>query len=389
MCLMILQRLSSVARALYAVYFASDSCNSEKNSLAAMSAQCARSSETVHSQPSSSRQIASFFFKFHSLIRTFVYFCAFGILLQLFFLIPSQFKFARTHFPWFQTSQIPTVFIVSNRRSGTHLTMDLLSHIMSPPYRLVKTNHVYLTESTTPEDLKAGINCRCFNYMRKTGKIVHAYRDVRDVVISMYYYYRSYNHQGLMKGFKKDDFLKNQKGVRNKVIQTWVNTTVPWFMYDDIFQLEFSDAISGYEHIYDKIALFLGLKLRGKVPVDPRKMTSPSGAVAKMKGKGDHGYKDEMTADIANEILELARSMHNEKRRLFKSCPLSSSKQDDHRDTTLYGASKGGFWIGGSSQYGLLAPSYCPPVLATSKVLLVSRPLSYADIVANYTDVLL
>lgn len=353
-----------------------------------MSVQPKTFSDATCPQLSSIRWITTSL-KFRFFLRTLATFSVFGILVQLLFVIPRQYDYSQRRVPWYRTNKIQTVFVVSHRRSGTHLTMDLLSHIMSPPFRVVKANHAYLTESASSDDLKrGGINCNCFNYMRKTGKIVHAYRDVRDVVTSMYYYYRTYN-PGFMKGVTKKEYFQNKGGVRNKVIETWVNTTGPWFMHDDIFQLQFTDAVSGYEYIYDKIALFLGYRMRGKVPSDPRTMSSPSKAVAKLKGRGDHGYKDDMSLEIANEVLAIARSMQNEKRRLIRTCSGSYSGNNfDNRNTTLFGAPIHGFWIGGSEKYGLFAPNDCSAILETSQVVYEPGSISHADLAVNYTDVL-
>lgn len=277
--------------------------------------------------------------------------------------------------------KVPTVYILSHRRSGTHLTMDLLAHILPHPFRLVKTNHVYLTESSLPKDVEEGINCKCLNHLRRTGKMIHVYRDVRDVVTSMYYYYQTFN-PSFMKNVSKAEYFDNKNGVRNKVIETWVNTTVPWFMHNDIFQLPFSDAASGFEHIYDKIALFLGHDMRKKMSVDLKKAVSKSGAVAKLTGRGDHGYKDDMSLKIADEVMRVARSMHSAKRQESNVCPPSLAPENIfHRFINSFAPFERGFWIGGDKKYGLFVPNYCPAILKGSKVVLETG--------AEYTDVLL
>jgi hypothetical protein len=76
---------------------------------------------------------------------------------------------------------MPTIFVVSNRRSGTHMTIGMLANNFKPPFRIVKTNHV-----------KAGteIDCLCIEWMRQMGGIVHPFRDVKDMLVSTYYYRR-------------------------------------------------------------------------------------------------------------------------------------------------------------------------------------------------------
>lgn len=264
---------------------------------------------------------------------------------------------------------MPTIYILSHRRSGTHLTMDLLSIILPPPMRIVKTNHVYLTNSTAKQDVEEGINCRCLNFLRRTGKIVHAHRDVRDVVISSFYYYHSFK-AGFIKHLNKTQYLNNEDGVRDMIIGKWVNTTVPFFVQPDIFHLYFTDSVSGFAHIHDRIATFFGHDHPMQLEGDPRKMNSASKAVSRHIGKGDHGYKLEMPASTQDEVLQLARALQEEKRKNIVDCPPRTHPVSRAFDA-VRDAFRDGFWVGGNKTNGLFAPSYCPKIMERSKILIV------------------
>lgn len=70
-------------------------------------------------------------------------------------------------------------FIVSHRRSGTHLVMEMLANAFKGPMRIFKTNHIRADDY---------LGCECLLWMRKLGKIVHAQRDIRDVLVSVFHY---------------------------------------------------------------------------------------------------------------------------------------------------------------------------------------------------------
>ena len=262
---------------------------------------------------------------------------------------------------------IPTVFILSNRRSGTHLTMDILAEILPPPLRLVKTNHVYLTNSTAKDDTEQGLNCRCLNFLRRSGKLIHAHRDVRDVIISSFYYMHSYN-ASLVRGLTMEQYLANDKGARNYIIAKWVNTTTPFFAQPDILQLYFTDSISGFAHVHDKISAFLGYEHSRTLGIDPRKIKSASSAVFRHRGKGDHGYKLEMSSGLQSGILQIARDMEHWKRDNMVHCPPQTSQREKMREEWR-DRQEESFWVGDDKGHGMLIPAYCPEIMKTGKVV--------------------
>jgi len=270
--------------------------------------------------------------------------------------------------PELHDSQI--IWVVSHRRSGTHLTMDLISNLIQPPFRIVKTNHIYMVnEDETASDPRFALNCRCLNYMKSTGKVVHAYRDVRDVVVSMYYYYRSFN-ASRVKNMEQTDFYNNAKGSRDYFIDTWINTTVPWFAQEDVLQLNFSETVSRLENTFDKITEFLGKQRSTNFRAD-MKYRPRSHPVHQFLGKGDRGYLKEMTESNARDILKTARDLEIKKKRNLEKCTPDSI---DSRWSFLnvYRYFPRGFYVGRKG-HNIFVPYYCPSALKTSVVVQMNR----------------
>jgi hypothetical protein len=77
--------------------------------------------------------------------------------------------------PW-EAGRGADVFVFSHRRSGTHLTVNMLRYAF-PGLRVWKMNHA-----------SCG-NCTLMNLLyRNGGRVVHAYRDPKDMAVSLYKY---------------------------------------------------------------------------------------------------------------------------------------------------------------------------------------------------------
>ncbi|CDF37329.1 unnamed protein product [Chondrus crispus] len=250
--------------------------------------------------------------------------------------------------------------------------MDTLAKILPPPLRLVKTNHVYLTNSTTKDDREQGLNCRCLNFLRRAGNLIHAHRDVRDVIISSFYYMHSYN-AALVRGLTMEQYLANKNGVRNHIIAKWVNTTTPFFAQPDILHLYFTDTVSGFAHVHDKLSAFLGYDHSKPLRMDPRKLKSASSAVFRTGGKGDHGYKMEMSSGMQSGILQIARDMEHWKRDNMVHCPPHASLLEKMREE-LRDRLEDSFWVGDEKGHGMFVPAYCPKIMKTGKVVELHHP---------------
>lgn len=258
-----------------------------------------------------------------------------------------------------------TVWVLSHRRSGTHLTLDLLSAILSPPYTLIKTNHVVLKNSLAPVQ-RAGndeLSCGCLAHMRRHGRLVHAYRDVRDVVVSMYHYQMSYNNPLKKANITLARYLENEGGFRDSVIEKWVTTTSPLFYEPGIFQLRYTDSVSTMPHTFDSLATFLGQKPRA-YPKTTKNIKSPSHAVQRGAGLGEHGFLSVMTEKTATDVLAVAREKELEwRKRGGAACPENADM--DYKDNKTMSV-----WVGKNSiGQTLRLPSFCPTTLEGSIVV--------------------
>jgi len=90
-----------------------------------------------------------------------------------------------------EVKDLPTIFVVSHRRSGTHATIDWLHNLLKfgagsreLGYNIVKTNHIVANRS---------LSCECLNWMRSRGKIIHVWRPFVDVLTSYFFYRRKYD----------------------------------------------------------------------------------------------------------------------------------------------------------------------------------------------------
>lgn len=255
------------------------------------------------------------------------------------------------------------VWVVSHRRSGTHLTMDLLATILPRPFIIVKTNHVILSNPSS--GATDALSCACLHRMRRQGKLVHAVRDVRDVVISTYFYMKTFSSAVRGSNVTLDGFLDNELGLRDKVIESWVKTTSPWFNEPDVFHQRYTESVSTLPHTFDALANFLGKKANA-FPKETDSLKSYSQAVHKGAGLGEHGFLSAMSKNVSDEILRLARKIELEWRQKWGGpCPRSGAYTENEKQGRT-----GFFWVGRKKKYDLPLPAnICPTSLEFSRVV--------------------
>lgn len=161
-------------------------------------------------------------------------------------------------------SATSTVWVASHRRSGTHMMMDILSQALEGDFSVVKMMHLSATEDE--------MSCECLRYLKANGRFVHTFRDVRDVLVSVYYYQRKFG-AALTKGLSIQQFLRGDRGARDSVLRDWVKTTSSWLAQPDVLSLRYEDTVQGFPHTYNLLSRFTGLPVR-TYALRPREMIS-------------------------------------------------------------------------------------------------------------------
>lgn len=158
-------------------------------------------------------------------------------------------------------------------------------------------------------------------------------------------------------------FLGNAAGIRDEIIQGWVNTTSPWFNEPGIFHQDFNSAVAALPHTLIKLAEFSG-KAPVAFPGRVRALKSPSGAVLRGRGAGAGGYLEVMDERLSHEVLGVARRMEVEWRERWEGpCVERDVERDLGRDGEV-------LWVGGDRRYDVSVPAVdCPVVFTDSRIV--------------------
>mmetsp|Transcript_4000 Transcript_4000/g.12594 ORF Transcript_4000/g.12594 Transcript_4000/m.12594 type:complete len:430 (+) Transcript_4000:68-1357(+) len=211
---------------------------------------------------------------------------------------------------------LPTVFVASHRRSGTHLTMDFIYNAFAHAGKglnVVKTNHI--------EALQGKLSCECFNWMRSRGKIIHAKRFFPDVAISYYNYVRHWDKKFRTSYPNLEAFITSNKF--NDLVDTYVNAVEGWrSLAPDVLSLDFDDTVMRLTPEYvQKIADFLELpwaaEHKGKSLFDESDWDLKSKPVWRNAGLGAEGYKQKFDNATVLKMLE-----HVDKHPFWNNGPL-------------------------------------------------------------------
>lgn len=195
---------------------------------------------------------------------------------------------------------IPTIYIVSNRRSGTHMTVDLLFNSFAADMTVLKTNHIIAADGN--------MSCECLNWMRSTGKLVSPYRHFPDVAVSTYYYKKGFNkvfrerHKSFKSFVHSDDLAY--------LVKLWSTTVHSWMSLGaDVMPVNFKDTTEGWPYQMNRVAAFLGLKLQPNAKwQDKENWKIVSQPVRKGSGKGTDGWMEVMSPEEEQALVLKARA---------------------------------------------------------------------------------
>lgn len=160
----------------------------------------------------------------------------------------------------YDDSKLLKVYIVSHRRSGTHLTGMALAN----NFRNIDIE--YVLNHPPCDDLRVG--CELFNHMRTNGKIVHVARDPRDTMVSFYHFIKRVSRKHNFMTFS--EFLQEKKyehTVRGYRFGEFLNLQrASYLMYhmeswytqmEDVLHVQFDDWLTNLEPTLQLMSAFL------------------------------------------------------------------------------------------------------------------------------------
>jgi hypothetical protein len=184
------------------------------------------------------------------------------------------------------------IFVISHRRSGTHLTIDAIRNNFLA-YKLDYLNIDLLTsrhksklslesltaklaesprilKSHTHSDLKPFFehNDSVYNFIAETlpsSKVIYVYRDGRDVLTSLYFYMQ--RDEPAIANLSMSEFIRmendfDQGSYEAKLnrIEYWSYHLKSWFGRDELLYLNFDELVNHYPETINRMANFLALE---------------------------------------------------------------------------------------------------------------------------------
>lgn len=218
--------------------------------------------------------------------------------------------------------KLPLVVVVSNRRSGTHMSMDMVHNVFEEDKVIMKANHIAAIEGE--------LSCECRDWLHANAKIIHVGRNLLDVVVSMYYY-RSQFDINFRRTVSWKQYLQSK--FLNQVIRRWVHTEHSWFIDTATMATSFERTASMDRAHLEEIADYLGMGMSPNPAVYNRKnwniISHPVWTSnGKGKGKGAGGFKTLMTPEDRKRILDKALANPIWRYDTLLTCPVKEYKHN-------------------------------------------------------------
>ncbi|MEO1436008.1 MAG: sulfotransferase domain-containing protein [Bacteroidota bacterium] len=189
-----------------------------------------------------------------------------------------------------------TTFIISHRRSGTHLTIDTIRNnfpgygevplltdqkILGDPVRLAGFDNLTSWQSAGRGIIKTHFLPQLHNYYPTTvgkqpdnlpdfkealanGKKIYVVRDGRDVLVSLFRYLQSFDDAYQDLDFSAFLMTTNHFGPasteKENRMEFWKNHVKQWLGRKDVLLLKFEALINNYEDAVEQISQYLGLE---------------------------------------------------------------------------------------------------------------------------------
>lgn len=189
----------------------------------------------------------------------------------------------------------PHILLVTHRRSGTHLTIDLLRNNFieyGKPYIslneiMKKNNSDYVNKfskriQSSPRIFKShsDINyygfhqqpsiIELYKHLLNKAKIIYVVREPKDTLTSLYFHYLKYKPEYAAMSVNDFIFSVNEYHVESYTgnlnrVEYWKYHVDGWANRSDILLLSFDDIISNYHQVVAKISNYLNLQPREKI----------------------------------------------------------------------------------------------------------------------------
>lgn len=181
------------------------------------------------------------------------------------------------------------IVVVSHRRSGTHLTIDMIRNNFSCIDRdyidldKIEAGNKGFFENKNPGIFKTHSHAdykkffkhaQCIQLL-ENAKIIYVYRDGRDVMTSLFYYMKSYDK--LLKDITFKDFVSMENrfecdtydAIKNRM-EFWAFHVNSWMNSDkEILFLSYEEIKTDYFYVLKKVSSFLNIPVND-TPTDVR-----------------------------------------------------------------------------------------------------------------------
>lgn len=216
--------------------------------------------------------------------------------------------------------RIPAIVVVSNRRSGTHMTMDLLHNIYPGNKIILKANHI--------QSINGELDCRCRNWLMHNMQVIHAHRNILDVVVSYYHYRRTYDSN--FRKIKWKDFVAPGSKSLETFLKSWVDTVHGWYTQDFVFNLSFEDTIKLDRKTLKELSDFINIPMtKNESQFIKSNWNIQSRPVLKGAGKGTGGFQALMDEMIRKNIINRTSIMPQWKKDTLLDCKNKPFKHDE------------------------------------------------------------
>jgi hypothetical protein len=193
------------------------------------------------------------------------------------------------------------VFIFSHRRSGTHLTINMLRYGFSG-VRVWKMNHA-----------SCG-NCTLVDTLIRNGKVIHASRDPKQVAASMH------NYTNVLRSMEgKSNINFSEYMISSQLGESWQRYVGTCQSNAHILQLDFDTTINMLGATLQRVSAFLG------VPIAHRLSKIPSTQAVRFNGGDTGGWRQVFTNDTLRMLYD---QVYRASPRDMEQCPCENGSSD-------------------------------------------------------------